>query len=107
MGVRVAGDDKPRRKSSKLKLLLVGVAFTMWAGVLVGVRVTDGVRVGVAERIGVTVTVEEGVRVGNVAVGNGPRRAFAVPARAVLVFSMFACACPCIPSALGRLKMRL
>jgi len=42
----------------------------------------------------VEVAVAEGVLVGNVRVGKGPRRAAAVPAMAVLVLSDFFCVCP-------------
>lgn len=47
-----------------------------------------GVAVG---RVGVSVGVSEGVRVGAVEVGKGPRSESAVSARAVLV--LFACCC--------------
>jgi hypothetical protein len=69
--------------------------------VLTGLGVTDWVIVGVAEMSGVAVAVAEGVRVGNVEVGNGPIRASDVPTRAVLVLSILGCAC--IPSALESL----
>ena len=54
-----------------------------------GVRVTDGVAVGM---VGVRVGVSEAVGVGAVDVGKGPRRESAVRARAVLVLSTFCCA---------------
>ncbi len=52
----------------------------------------------------VEVAVAEGVLVGNVRVGKGPRRAAAVPAMAVLVLSDFFCVCPCKLNALPLLK---
>ena len=55
--------------------------------VFVGVIVAEAVRVGVAEMRGVAVAVEEAVLVGIVKVGNGPRRASAVPAMAVFVLA--------------------
>ena len=67
----------------------------LWVGTVVnvtkdvcegtGVNVTLGVKDGVAEMRGVAVGVEEAVLVGAVWVGNGPSRACAVPANAVLM----------------------
>jgi hypothetical protein len=53
----------------------------------IGVIVVEAVIVGVAEIRGVAVGVEEAVFVGRVKVGNGPSRAFAVPAMAVFVLA--------------------
>lgn len=50
-----------------------------------GVGVMEGVRLGVTETSGVAVGVEEGVLVGKVDVGKGPRSACIVPASAVFV----------------------
>jgi hypothetical protein len=63
--------------------------------------------VGVAEMSGVAVAVAEGVLVGNVEVGNGPRRASAVPTSAVLVASTFFWEFSPNPCALVLLKMSL
>jgi hypothetical protein len=82
-----------------------GVGLTTEVDVLGGLGVTDRVIVGVAEINGVAVAVAEGVRLGKVDVGNGPSRASTVPARAVLVSSMFVCSS--IPCALESLKRRL
>jgi hypothetical protein len=57
--------------------------------VLVGVRVAEGVAVGI---VGVMVGRAEAVAVGRVAVGNGPRRAPSVIATAVFVPSALLCA---------------
>src|SRR5215212_4139229 len=58
-------------------------------GVGEGVRVTEGVAVGMS---GVTVGVSVGVRVGAVDVGNGPRSETEVIASAVFVPSALSCA---------------
>ena len=61
------------------------------SGVRLGtvVKVLLGVKVGVAEMRGVAVAVGEAVLVGTVAVGKGLSSACAVPARVVLIASMF------------------
>jgi hypothetical protein len=64
------------------------------------VRVAVFVLVGVAEIRGVTVAVGMGVRVGTVAVGNGPMSASTVPAMAVFVLS----ACPNLSCRLNALE---
>ena len=58
-------------------------------GVCEGVRVTEGVAVGMS---GVAVGVSVGVRVGAVDVGNGPRSETEVIAKAVFVPSAISCA---------------
>lgn len=63
------------------------VGINVWVGL--GVRVTDGVAVGM---VGVSVGVSDAVGVGAVEVGKGPSREFAVRARAVLVLSTSCCA---------------
>ena len=71
----------------------------------IGVIVVEAVIVGVAEIRGVAVEVEEAVFVGNVKVGNGPSRASAVPAMAVLVPAASLWDCPPRPEALVSLKV--
>ena len=70
-----------------------------------GVIVAEAVSVGVAEIRGVAVAVEEAVLVGIVKVGNGPSRASAVPAMAVLVPAASLWDCPPSPEAVISLKV--
>lgn len=73
-------------------------------GVFDAVGVMDEVVVGVAVLRGVTVAVVVGVRVGIVAVGNGPINACAVLAIAVLVLAIFFWSCN--PSTRVRLNVK-
>lgn len=90
-GVEVFGGAGVRKSRELGRCGFLGVALTMRVDVLVALAVADWVMVGVAEIRGVAVAVAVGVRVGNVEVGNGPRRASAVPMIAVLVLSTFDC----------------
>ncbi len=93
--VNITEEPEPRDLES------LGVELGYW-GVCVGSGVSDCVTVGVAEIRGVAVAVSVGVRVGTVAVGKGPIRAWAVPTMAVLVPATFFCSSS--PRARVRLK---
>jgi hypothetical protein len=82
VGCSVGGAEVRVTVVVRLGTLVRGVAVSGNVAVGVGVRVTDGVGVGIVE---VGEGIAEGVCVGAVDVGKGPRSASEVSARAVLV----------------------
>jgi len=103
-GIKVrVGTAVAVREDEWLKAVWVSGGIRVFEGVAVGVA--EAVMVGVAEIRRVAVGVDEAVLVGIVSVGKGPSSASAVPAMAVFVLAASPCDCPPRPEAVVPLNV--